>query len=97
MFIVSLTYKAELGQVDKFLNEHVDFLKRQYDSGNFILSGRKVPRTGGIIISSIKSKDKLKEVLKRDPFHRESLADYEITEVIPTMSSEELKFLIENH
>ena len=48
MFIVSLTYIASLEEVDKHLAEHVKYLENQYELENFIASGRKVPRTGGI-------------------------------------------------
>jgi uncharacterized protein YciI len=50
MFIISLTYICDLKEVDKILPEHIDYLKIQYKKGNFIASGRKVPRTGGIIL-----------------------------------------------
>lgn len=94
MFIVSISYKVDLGKVDEFLNEHVDFLKRMYEENIFILSGRKVPRTGGIILSNVKSKEQLTEALKLDPFSRENLAEYEIIEMIPSMSSKELSCLL---
>lgn len=51
MFIVSLTYHASLEQIDAYLAEHVAFLKEQYAQGHFLASGRKVPRTGGIILA----------------------------------------------
>lgn len=47
MFIVSLTYKRPLSEVDQHLEAHVAYLKQQYGDGHFIASGRKVPRTGG--------------------------------------------------
>ena len=51
MFIINITYKTELEKVNQFLNEHIKFLDEQYKLGNFLASGRKVPRTGGIILS----------------------------------------------
>lgn len=59
MFIVSLTYICTLEDVDKILPQHVEYLKNQYEKGNFIASGRKIPRTGGIILSKI---DNIKEL-----------------------------------
>ena len=50
MFIVSLNYKKEISEVEKYLKEHVDFLDKYYLLGKFICSGRKNPRTGGIIL-----------------------------------------------
>lgn len=93
MFIVSLTYKVPLELVDRHLDGHVEFLNKQYELGNFIASGRKVPRTGGIIFSKMPDKEELLRVLEEDPFKKNDLADYELTEFIPSRTCEELKFL----
>ncbi len=95
MFIISLTYKVPLEKVEAELNNHVQYLKEQYALGNFQASGRKVPRTGGIILSQMKDKSQLEEVLAMDPFHKNDLADYSITEFIPSMTSDELTCLLE--
>lgn len=95
MFIISLTYKVSIEKVEEKLNDHVQYLKEQYALGNFQASGRKVPRTGGVILSQIKNKNKLEEVLANDPFHKNDLADYTITEFIPSMTSDELACLLE--
>ena len=89
MFVVSLTYTSELQEIDEVLSEHVEYLKTQYEKGNFIASGRKVPRTGGIIFSKIDGIEKLKEVLNQDHFKINNLAKYDIQEFIPSMTSEE--------
>ena len=88
MFIISLNYVKPLEEIDSFLDEHVIFLKKQYEENNFIASGRKVPRTGGIILSKIKDKSKLESIIKGDPFYINELAEYEIIEFIPTMVSD---------
>jgi len=89
MFIVSLTYICELEEIDKILPEHIEYLKNQYKKGNFIASGRKIPRTGGIILSKLDNKEKLEKVLNEDPFKINNLAKYEIQEFIPSMTSNE--------
>lgn len=61
MFIISLTYKVPLEEVDKELNNHVRYLEEQYALGHFQVSGRKVPRTGGVILSQLKDKKQLEE------------------------------------
>lgn len=94
MFIISLTYQVSLEKIDAFIPEHVDYLNEQYAKGYFILSGRKEPRTGGVIISTINDRNELNEVLALDPFNREGLANYEVTEIVPTKASNSLKFLV---
>ena len=95
MFIISLTYKVPLEKVEVELNNHVQYLKEQYALGNFQASGRKVPRTGGVILSQMKDKNQLEEILAKDPFQKNDLADYTITEFIPSMTSDEFACLLE--
>ncbi|MEZ8823670.1 YciI family protein [Vibrio amylolyticus] len=94
MFIVSLSYQVPLEEVDRFVPEHIDYLNKQYALGHFILSGRKEPRTGGVILSTIQDRRQLDNVLALDPFHREGIANYEVTEMVPAKASEELAFLV---
>ena len=64
-------------------------LKEQYEKGNFIASGRKVPRIGGVILSKLTSKKELEKVLVQDPFHKANIATYEIIEFISSMTAKE--------
>lgn len=84
MYIVSLTYLAELSKIDQYLSAHRDYLERNYQKGIFIASGGKVPRTGGIILARGKSRSELENILNQDPFITEGLASYEITEFVTT-------------
>jgi uncharacterized protein YciI len=96
MFIISLTYKTSLENVERFIPEHNDFLEKYYRSGNFIASGRKEPRTGGIILADAHSKNEVEEIIKEDPFYIHQVADYDITEFFPTKYNEHFKFFIKN-
>jgi uncharacterized protein YciI len=51
MFVVTLNYKKSLSDVDRLVDEHRAFLEHHYIFGHFLLSRRKEPRTGGIILS----------------------------------------------
>ena len=95
MFILNLTYKTELKKVEKFLDDHIEFLNEQYKLGHFIASGRKIPRTGGIILSNVKSKSELEKIIEKDPFKKNELANYELIEFVPSKTCDELKFLVE--
>ncbi|MGL6126317.1 YciI family protein [Chryseobacterium artocarpi] len=96
MFIISLTYKVVLEDVEQHIPEHNIFLQKYYDSGFFIASGRKEPRTGGIIISNAQSKEEALEIIKEDPFYIHQIADYEITEFLPSKYNENFKFFIKD-
>jgi uncharacterized protein YciI len=95
MFIISLTYIKSLDEVDALLEEHVEYLNEQYRLGNFLASGRKVPRTGGVILARAVSREEIETIITLDPFHAHRVAEYEITEFSPTMTSPELAFLKE--
>ena len=75
MFIINLTYKVDLSRVDEHLEAHVDYLKKQYENGNFLASGRKVPRTGGVILSGLTEQSNLMEIINKDPFKIHELLD----------------------
>lgn len=84
MFLVSLSYKKDLSEVAQFMESHNLFLEKYYAARKFIFSGRKNPRTGGVILVRGVDKAGLMALLKEDPFYQHEVADYEITEVIPT-------------
>ncbi|NML70490.1 GTP cyclohydrolase [Chryseobacterium sp. RP-3-3] len=96
MYIISLTYKTSLDNVERFIPEHNDFLDKYYRSGNFITSGRKEPRTGGIILADVDSKVEVEQIIKEDPFYSNQIADYDIIEFIPSKYNEHFKFFIKN-
>jgi uncharacterized protein YciI len=91
MFIIELTYKVPLEQIDLHLEEHVQFLDRFYENGNFIASGRKIPRDGGIILAIAKDKAELETIVAEDPFNKHQLADYKITEFIPSKQANNIQ------
>ena len=80
MFIVELTYKVPLEQIDALMRPHVAFLKKYYASGNFLISGRQIPRTGGIIVAVAASREQIETIIAEDPFCRHGLADVRIIE-----------------
>ena len=84
MFIVSLSYKKDINEVEKFIEPHIQFLNKYYADKKFIFSGRKNPRTGGVILVRNVDKETLADIIRQDPFHQHGIADYDITEVIPT-------------
>lgn len=96
MFIVSLTYKVDVSVVDTYLAEHMAYLEKQYALGHFIASGRKVPRTGGVILARADSAEALDLILQDDPFFKAGVADYAVTEFIATKVGPGLEALKES-
>ncbi len=80
MFIIELNYKAPLSEIDACMRAHMTFLRKYYASGNFVVSGRKVPRDGGIIIATAASREQIEAIAHEDPFVKRGLADVRIIE-----------------
>lgn len=88
MFIFSLTYVKPISEVERFLSEHIQFLDEHYEKRLFLCSGRKVPRTGGIILCNCRNMEDAKAIMEKDPFYKEKIAKYEVIEFIPSKSSD---------
>ncbi len=93
MFVISVNYTSSLDQIDLFLKEHIGFLKKQYKKKLFIASGRKIPRTGGVILARVKNRKELDAIIQKDPFFIHGLAEYEVTEFLPSMTLPEFAAL----
>jgi uncharacterized protein YciI len=78
MFVIELVYKADLAEIDAHMTAHVAFLNRYYKAGNFLVSGRKIPRDGGIILATGKTREQIEAIVREDPFHVHGLADFRI-------------------
>ena len=62
MFVIELVYKADLSAIDAHMAAHVTFLKKHYASGHFVVSGRKIPRDGGIILAVGRSRQEIETI-----------------------------------
>jgi len=51
MLILSLTYIKSTQEADVHMQPHLAWVKEGYDKGWFLASGRKIPRTGGVILA----------------------------------------------
>jgi uncharacterized protein YciI len=80
MFLIELTYKADLKEIDAHMAAHVVFLKKHYAAGHFLVSGRKIPRDGGIILAVGKTRQQIQTIIEEDPFYQRGLADFRIVE-----------------
>lgn len=97
MFIIELTYKVPLTELDKHMADHVKFLRKYYKLNIFVASGRKVPRTGGIILALAPTKEKVREIITEDPFYVNKLADFAITEFLTSQVHSEIKTFLNNY
>ena len=95
MFVIELIYKAELADIDAHMTAHVAFLKKYYAAGHFLVSGRKIPRDGGIILAVGKSRQQIEAIVQEDPFYAHRLADFRIIEFRASQRANDIQERIE--
>jgi uncharacterized protein YciI len=97
MFVIELVYKADLVKIDARMKEHVAFLNKYYAAGNFLVSGRKIPRDGGIILAVGDSRQQIEAIVKEDPFYAHALADFRIIEFRASQRANDIQKRIEKY
>jgi uncharacterized protein YciI len=89
MFVIELIYKADLAAIDAAMPAHMKFLKQYYASGHFLVSGRKIPRDGGIILA-VGNREEIEAIARQDPFCRKGLADVRVIEFRASQAADDL-------
>ena len=97
MFVIELIYKTDLGAIDAHIASHMKFLKKYYASGHFLVSGRKVPRDGGIILAVGKSRTEIEAIAHEDPFYVHGLADIRVVEFRTSQRADDIQARIDAH
>ncbi|NHW49518.1 GTP cyclohydrolase [Paenarthrobacter sp. MSM-2-10-13] len=95
MFVVSLTYKVPDEIVDFHRPCHMAWLKDAFDGGIFLASGRRVPATGGVLLSKV-DRATLDASLAKDPFYSNGVAEFEIIEFTATSVAEGYENLLDS-
>ena len=78
MFVLLLTYVKPLAEVDALMREHVAWLDEHYAAGRFLVSGRRIPRTGGVILARGDDRAAMEALAATDPFVRGRVATVEV-------------------
>ena len=96
MFVIELIYKADLAEIDAHMKAHMVYLKKYYAAGNFLVSGRKIPRDGGIILAVGASRQEIEGIVRQDPFCTRGLADFRIIEFRASQRADDIQERIES-
>jgi uncharacterized protein YciI len=95
MFVIELIYKVDLADIDRHMRAHVTYLNKYYAAGNFLVSGRKIPRDGGIILAVGESREQIEAIAREDPFCRRGLADVRVIEFRASQRATDIQQRIE--
>lgn len=94
MFIINLQYIVPLEMIDEHMGDHVKYLRKYYKKNIFLVSGRKVPRTGGIILALAETRAALDQIISEDPFYVHKLAEFSVTEFLTSQYHPDLKNIL---
>jgi uncharacterized protein YciI len=78
MFVLLLTYIKPLEEVDRLMREHVAWLDEHFAAGRFVVSGRRIPRTGGVIVARGDDRGEIDDIAAGDPFVTGGVATCEV-------------------
>ena len=95
MFVVELIYKADLKEIDARMRAHMAFLNKHYAAGRFLISGRKIPRDGGIILALGKSREEIETLMREDPFCKHGLAEFRVIEFRTSQRADDIPKRVE--
>lgn len=96
MFIIDITYTAELAEIDKAMKEHMLYLHQYYNEGTFLVSGRKEPRKGGIILVNGSDAAATRKIAREDPFFKKGLSKFRITAFTASQANKHLLKIIKS-
>ena len=95
MFVIELTYRAPLADIDAAMPAHMQFLNTHYAAGRFVLSGRKIPRDGGVILAVGHERLEVEAIAQQDPFVARGLAEVRVIEFRASQRAADISSLID--
>ena len=78
LYLILLNYVRPPEEVAEHVEEHHAYLRRAYASGRFIVSGPRVPATGGVILARAASEEDAHAMIRDDPFSQRGIAEYQL-------------------
>lgn len=95
MYVITLTYKKPLSEVDPHMESHVEWMRHQYERGHFLASGPRIPREGGVVLVRDMPRENLNLLLNEDPFRQNDVADYTVVAFKVSNTCADLQHLLE--
>ena len=81
MYLINISYKVPVEQVEPYFEPHIAFVRKYVASDIFLLTAKKVPRSGGILLANVGTKEELEKILQEDPFREFDLAEFQVQEI----------------
>ena len=84
MFVFISEYQKPLDEVDQHREAHLAFLAGLNERGHILVSGRRNPPVGGVVVIDAEDLDAAKAIMAEDPFAKAGVAKYEPYEFTPS-------------
>jgi uncharacterized protein YciI len=84
MYVFISEYKKPLDEVDAHREAHLAFLAELNERGVILVSGRRVPPVGGVVVIDAEDLEAAKAIMAEDPFAKAGVAVYEPYEFTPS-------------
>lgn len=94
LYVAVLYYVCPLEEIDALLPAHREWLKKGYDDGVLIASGRREPRDGGVIILKGENADTVRRYLSTDPLQAQGCASLELFPFEASMMADGLEKIV---
>jgi uncharacterized protein YciI len=91
--LILITYVVSLDEVDCQMGRHVEWVERGYAEGLFLLSGRRNPRSGGVIVCRGHQAE-VEALAASDPFVTSGSATIEVIEFRASMAADAVAALL---
>jgi uncharacterized protein YciI len=80
MFLILITYTQPLAAVEQVLAAHRTYLREAPEAARIVLTGRKRPADGGLVMLRANSRAEVDAFIERDPYHTAQVARFEVIE-----------------
>jgi uncharacterized protein YciI len=91
--VVELSYTVDPAEITALRPAHLDWLREGLAAGKLVLSGRKMPVTGGMLIVR-GTPEEAEAWCATDPFATEGVAEYRYFAFEPSMAAPGLESLL---
>jgi uncharacterized protein YciI len=94
VFVLLLTYVKPLAEVDALMRRHMAWLDEHYAAGRFLVSGRRIPRTGGVILARGDDRGEIEAIAAGYPFVAGGVATCEVIQFRASQRAPDLEGLV---
>ena len=80
MYLITITYTQPLEAVERVLPAHRQYLRDAPLSSQIVMTGRRRPATGGLVMLRADKREEVEAFVRQDPYCTENVAAFDIVE-----------------